>query len=91
MTYEGRIATFYWSELEKIFKILKPEFNFKTRKSKESSRNYNASDEINALLNYGYSILESEIRKAINSVGLDPSIGFLHEITQSRTPLVYDI
>ncbi|MCH7647404.1 MAG: CRISPR-associated endonuclease Cas1 [Thaumarchaeota archaeon] len=91
MTYEGRIATFYWSELEKIFKILKPEFNFKTRKSKESSRNYNASDEINALLNYGYSILESYIRKSINSVGLDPSIGFLHEITQSRTPLVYDI
>jgi len=91
MTYEGRIATLYWSELGKIFKILNPAFNFKTRKSKESSRNYNASDEVNALLNYGYSILESEIRKAINSVGLDPSIGFLHEITQSRTPLVYDI
>ncbi|PBO85437.1 MAG: CRISPR-associated endonuclease Cas1 [Thaumarchaeota archaeon] len=91
MTYEGRMAILYWSELEKIFKILKPEFNFKTRKSKESSRNYNASDEINSLLNYGYSILESEVRKAINSVGLDPSIGFLHEITQSRTPLVYDL
>ena len=91
MTYEGRIATLYWSELEKIFKVLKTEFNFKTRKSKESSRNYNAADEINALLNYGYSILESYIRKSINSVGLDPSIGFLHEITQSRTPLVYDI
>ncbi len=35
--------------------------------------------------------MESEIRKAINSVGLDYSIGFLHEINQSRTPLVYDI
>ena len=91
MTYEGRIATLYWSELEKIFKILKPEFNYNGRKNKSLSRNYNASDEINALLNYGYSILESEIRKAINSVGLDPSIGFLHEVTQSRTPLVYDI
>ena len=43
------------------------------------------------MLNYGYAILESEIRKAINSVGLDYSIGFLHEINQSRTPLVYDI
>jgi CRISPR-associated protein Cas1 len=91
MTYEGRIATLYWSEISKIFKTLKPEFNFKSRKSKDASRNYNASDEINALLNYGYSILESEIRKAINSVGLDPSIGFLHELTQSRTPLVYDL
>ena len=43
------------------------------------------------MLNYGYAILESEIRKVINSVGLDYSIGFLHEINQSRTPLVYDI
>ncbi len=42
-------------------------------------------------MNYGYAILESEIRKAINSVGLDYYIGFLHEINQSRTPLVYDI
>jgi len=29
---------------------------------------YNASDEINALLNYDYAILESEIRKAINQL-----------------------
>jgi len=43
------------------------------------------------LLNYGYAILESEIRKTINGIGLDYSIGFLHEINQSRTPLVYDI
>ena len=43
------------------------------------------------LLNYDYAILESEIRKGINSVCLDYSIGFLHEINQSRTPLVYDI
>ena len=42
-------------------------------------------------MNYGYAILESEIRKGINSVGLDYFIGFLHEINQSRTPLVYDI
>ena len=42
-------------------------------------------------MNYGYAILESEIRKSINAIGLDYSIGFLHEISQSRTPLVYDI
>ena len=70
---------------------LNPKFNFTGRKNKSSSRNYNASDEINALLNYGYAILESEIRKAINSIGLDYSIGFLHEMNQSRTTLVYDI
>ncbi|MCA9827560.1 MAG: CRISPR-associated endonuclease Cas1 [Nitrosopumilus sp.] len=44
-----------------------PEFNFTGRKNKYSSRNYNAFDEINALLNYGYSILEYEIRKVLIS------------------------
>ena len=91
MTYEGRIAVIYHENLTAIFNQLNPEFNFTGRKNKFSSRNYNASDEINALLNYGYAILESEIRKAINGIGLDYSIGFLHEINQSRTPLVYDI
>ena len=91
MTYEGRIAGIYLDNLTRIFNELYPEFHFTGRKNKTNSRNYNASDEINALLNYGYAILESEIRKAINGIGLDYSIGFLHEISQSRTPLVYDI
>lgn len=91
MTYEGRIAEIYLENLTRIFNQLYPDFNFTGRKNKTNSRNYNASDEINALLNYGYAILESEIRKAINGIGLDYSIGFLHEINQSHTPLVYDI
>ena len=91
LTFEGRIAQVYFDKLGSIFAKLAPDFKFQGRKAKEYSRNYNASDEINALLNYGYAILESEIRKAINGVGLDYSIGFLHEIFQSRTPLVYDL
>ena len=91
MTYEGRIAGIYFEQISKIINDIMPEFGFNVRKSKENSRNYNASDEVNALLNYGYAILESEIRKSVNAVGLDPAIGFLHEITPSRTPLVYDL
>jgi len=51
----------------------------------------NASDPANALLNYGYAILESECRKAVNSVGLEPTVGFLHEARQTKYPLVYDL
>jgi len=91
MTCEGQIAESYLKIMVEIFNKINPEFHFTGRKDKTNSRNYNASDEINALLNYGYSILESEVRKTINSVGLDYSIGFLHEINQSHTPLVYDI
>jgi CRISPR-associated protein Cas1 len=42
-------------------------------------------------LNYGYAILESEVRKDINTIGLDPSISFLHELSDGRASLVYDI
>ena len=51
----------------------------------------NASDPVNALLNYGYAILESMVRKDINAIGLDVSIGYLHEIAPSKHPLVYDL
>jgi CRISPR-associated protein Cas1 len=51
----------------------------------------NASDPVNTLLNYGYAILESDCRKALNSVGLEPSVGFLHETRQARYALVYDL
>jgi CRISP-associated protein Cas1 len=45
----------------------------------------------NSTQKYGYAILESEIRKDINVAGLDPTVGFLHELAQTKTPLVYDI
>ena len=91
MMYEGRIASAYWTELSKIFNQLASDFNFQSRKNLSYSWNMNASDPINALLNYGYAIIESMIRKDINAIGLDASIGYLHEITPSKHPLVYDL
>lgn len=90
-TYEGGIAYIYWDALTKIFNELYPEFNFVGRRNKSYSWNMNASDEINALLNYGYAILEALCRKQINTVGLDPCVGFVHEMNTSKTPLVYDL
>ena len=91
MMYEGRIASAYWTELSKIFNGLALDFHFETRKNLSYSWNMNASDPINALLNYGYAILESMVRKDINITGLDVSIGYLHEIAPSKHPLVYDL
>ena len=31
------------------------------------------------------------VRKNINTIGLDVSIGYLHEIAPSKYPLVYDL
>ena len=91
MMYEGRIASAYLTELSKIFNSLAKDFIFKSRKNLSYSWNMNASDPINALLNYGYAILESMVRKDINTIGLDVSIGYLHEIAPSKHPLVYDL
>jgi len=91
MMYEGRIASAYWSELSKIFNSIAEDFNFQSRKNLSYSWNMNASDPVNALLNYGYAILESMVRTNINTIGLDVSIGYLHEIAPSKHPLVYDL
>jgi len=91
MMYEGRIASAYWSELTKIFNSLAKDFHFEGRKNLSYSWNMNASNPINALPNYGYAILESMVRKDINTIGLDVSIGYLHEMAPSKHPLVYDL
>jgi len=46
---------------------------------------------VNVMLNYGYALLEAECLKAINTVGLDAHVGFLHNMTSSRNNLVYDL
>ena len=91
MMYEGRIASAYWTELSKIFNQLAPDFHFETRKNLSYSWNMNASDPVNALLNYGYALLESMVRKDISTIGLDISMGYLHTIAPSKHPLVYDL
>ena len=53
----------------------------------------NASDSVKLALNYGYGFLEGECRRAINTVGLEPSVGFLHDFSdyQTKQSLVYDL
>jgi CRISPR-associated protein Cas1 len=86
MQVEGRIADIYWRQLSFI---LPKDLRFDSRL--HETRQMNSSDPVNSLLNYGYAILESECRRALNSVGLEPMIGFLHEARQTKHPLVYDL
>lgn len=45
----------------------------------------------NAMLNYLYSLLESESRLAAAALGLDPGLAFLHADTSSRDSLACDL
>lgn len=52
-----------------------------------------SSNAANLALNLAYGMLEGECRAAINTVGLEPAVGFLHETSgyQTKQSLVYDL
>jgi len=86
---EARVAQKYWEAFQSVI----PEtFCFQSRLIRNRRPN-NASDPVNLVLNYSYGVLEGEVRRAINFVGLEPSIGWLHEFTGSQTKEsgVYDL
>ncbi|MGY5149070.1 MAG: CRISPR-associated endonuclease Cas1 [Candidatus Nitrosopumilus sp. bin_68KS] len=86
---ENVSARKYWLEYAKFI----PEkygFNSRNQSHIRSSKN-NATDIINALLNYGYSVLAGEISKFVCGFGLDPYYGFMHKSHTGFQPLVYDI
>jgi CRISPR-associated protein Cas1 len=87
-TVEGRVALKYW---QAYASVLPESLDFQGRMT--TSHQNNASDPVNLALNYAYGVLEGECRKAINTVGLEPSVGFLHETSgyQTKQSLVYDL
>lgn len=62
-----------------------------TRESLISGSNRNATHPVNAMLNYVYGMLETQVRIAVVSAGLDPTLGFLHANRPGRVALVYDL
>jgi CRISPR-associated protein Cas1 len=89
--YEARVAQAHWREFAKAIETLWPKSGFVSRRSSQRSWSNAAADPTNALLNYGYSLLEAGCRQAIVSVGLLPEIGFVHEVAPAKFPLGYDL
>jgi CRISPR-associated protein Cas1 len=87
-TVEGRVALRYWQAYSSV---LPESLDFHGRMT--TTHQNNASDPVNLSLNYAYGVLEGECRAAINVVGLEPSVGFLHETSgyQTKQSLVYDL
>jgi len=50
-----------------------------------------ATDPFNAMLNYGYTLLEVEARVACATHGLDPDLGLLHVDDRLRESFIYDL
>jgi CRISPR-associated protein Cas1 len=79
---EGETSKIYW---ESIKELTPKEINFQNRDQKPKN------DLLNAMLNYGYSILASEITRIIVQEKLDPYCGLLHSDLKGRTSLTYDL
>lgn len=66
-------------------------FVVEQRQSKASGENRNASHPVNAILNYGYAVLESQARIASAMLGFDTSVSCLQAMKHGRPSLIFDL
>jgi CRISPR-associated protein Cas1 len=86
---ENKASRIYFREYQKL---IPEKYEFVSRNQSFIRQGKNkATDVINALLNYGYTVLAGEISKFINGVGLDTYYGFYHKTHSGFQPLVYDM
>ena len=88
MQVEANVAKSYYPTLLLLFR---EELGFSSRNNLRFFRPSHASDVINGLLNYGFSILYAEVAKQLNALGLDCFVGFYHRNHESHLALVYDM
>ncbi|MCF7853642.1 MAG: CRISPR-associated endonuclease Cas1 [Candidatus Pacebacteria bacterium] len=80
--YEGAASAVYFKQLSHYFTDDIP-FAGRNRQPPK--------DEANALLSWTYTIVLGEVDAAIRAAGLDPCLGFLHEISYGRPSLSLDL
>lgn len=82
---EGETARCYFSMFDHMITSQKNEFYFKGRNRRPPL------DNVNCLLSFLYTLLVHDIRSALEGVGLDPAVGFLHRDRPGRPGLALDL
>lgn len=82
---EGNAASSYFSVFNELILQQKETFYFHTRSRRPPL------DQVNALLSFAYSLLASEVAAALEGVGLDSYVGFLHKDRPGRVSLALDV
>jgi len=57
----------------------------------EGRRRRPPTDPVNVLLSFGYTILQQNVLGAVLTAGLDPYVGFLHQMAYNRPSLALDL
>ncbi|MDO8334724.1 MAG: type I-C CRISPR-associated endonuclease Cas1c [Nitrosomonas sp.] len=83
---EGDAAKVYFSALPYLVKPNAREYFTMNGRSRRPPR-----DRFNALLSFLYSMVMNDCRSALESVGLDPQLGFLHAVRPGRAALALDL
>jgi CRISPR-associated protein Cas1 len=79
---EGRAGAIFFG----VFKrLLKHEWPFEKRVRRPPT------DPVNVLLSFGYTMLLHNVQGLVSAVGLDPYVGFLHQIAYNRPSLALDL
>ena len=82
---EGAAATAYFSVLDELILQGKETFFFRERSRRPPL------DAFNALLSFAYSLLAHDCASALESVGLDAYVGYLHRDRPGRESLALDL
>lgn len=82
---EGDCASAYFSVFEKLILNQKDDFKFSGRNRRPPK------DFVNSMLSFCYTLLTNECTAALETVGLDPYIGFMHALRPGRASLSLDL
>lgn len=80
---EGSGSAAYFGSFAKLLRT--SEFQFESRHRRPPT------DPVNALLSLGYALLRHDVQSAINLVGFDPYLGYLHVQRYGRPSLALDL
>jgi len=82
---EGRAANIYFGVFDHLILHQKADFPFDGRNRRPPK------DEVNAMLSFVYTLIANDVAAALESVGLDPYVGFMHTLRPGRTSLALDM
>ena len=82
---EGEAASVYFSVFDDLILQQKDDFQFQGRNRRPPL------DEVNAMLSFAYTLLTSMCAGALETVGLDPYVGFFHTDRPGRKSLALDM
>jgi CRISPR-associated protein Cas1 len=80
---EGSGSAAYFGSFARLLRV--DEFQFEARRRRPPT------DPVNALLSLGYSLLRHDVQSAVNLVGFDPYLGYLHTQRYGRPSLALDL